>query len=147
MKLVLDTPTHDDRPVFVSGPFCGWNPADERFRMHRTGAGRYELKMPRGTGLPTEYKYTKGGWPDVELDENGLPPLNRRLARRPATRRDFVPHWRYMGHDIHPQAWPQRVVWEGVSMWPFRRRRRIVILLPAEYGDSCLLYTSPSPRD
>lgn len=135
MKLVLETPAIDDRPVFVAGPFNNWYPADDRFRMQRTDAGRYELKMPRGLALPSEYKYTKGGWTDVELDENGLPPFNRQLARRLATRYDYVPHWRFDGHDIHPQAWPQRVVWEGVSMWPFRRQRRIVILLPAEYSD------------
>ena len=73
LRLILTTPIQDGRPVYVTGNFNGWNPRDEQFRMQREADGTYTIAIPHDAKLPSnlEYKYTKGGWENVEIDRFG----------------------------------------------------------------------------
>ena len=88
----LTTPVEDDRPVYLSGNFNAWLPDKENLRLNKIEEGKYILKFPDNIKLPEtfEYKYTKGGWNQVELDEfgNGIP--NRIAKNRNGIYRDFV---------------------------------------------------------
>ena len=68
LALELTTPVDDERPVFVSGNFCEWYPDIEHFRMQKIEAGKYHFQFPPDFRFdqPLEYKYTRGGWDQVD---------------------------------------------------------------------------------
>ncbi|MFT4032123.1 MAG: alpha/beta hydrolase-fold protein [Siphonobacter sp.] len=132
VKLSLATLSIDDRPVYVTGTFANWLPDLPEFRMRQTRKGTYELTLPNWVHLPFEYKYTRGSWQTAELTVNGENAPNRTMLRLRAT--DFVPHWQDNGVAIAQELMPDVIVWPSFSMRPFRRKRRVSILLPAGYA-------------
>lgn len=95
MYLELNTIANDDRPVYISGDFCNWNPCDERFLMKKVDEGNYFLDLNKDFTFdkPLRYKYTKGGWEHVELDIFGNTSQNRTLSPIFEPHIDHVPLW------------------------------------------------------
>ncbi|GAB3173056.1 alpha/beta hydrolase-fold protein [Telluribacter humicola] len=95
LSLELTTPIVDDRPVYITGNFCDWNPGDEKYMMQKVAPGRYIFHFPNSEALPAalEYKYTRGDWNQVELDANSNPSINRVTDKKKGWVQDFVPHW------------------------------------------------------
>lgn len=143
LRFELTTPVLDDRPVYLSGNFCDWYPDLDEFKLKPLGLGRYGLDFPAGISLPDElvYKYTRGGWDQVELDEAGDVPPNRTTRRKVGTRRDSVPHWRWFGHSVNPEYWP-KLGWldNKFTMPQLRTTRRIRVLVPYDYDRSARHY-------
>jgi predicted alpha/beta superfamily hydrolase len=133
----LITPVRDDRPVFVSGNFCDWQPNHPSFQLQPTESGRYVLHLPDSVQLPAklEYKYTRGGWDDVELSAAGEGVPNRTRSRKVVTAEsDFVPHWRWQGSQYNIDWLPiNELLSEEFYSPELNSTRRITALLPHDY--------------
>ena len=105
----MTTPVEDNRPVYLSGNFNAWLPDKEELRLNKSEEGKYLLKFPDHIKLPEtfEYKYTKGGWNQVELDEFGNGISNRVAKNKNGIYRDFVPHWRLDGENLSENLLPE----------------------------------------
>jgi len=57
--------------------------ADRRYQLKRTSPKNYHLEIPAGAEIkfPIEYKFVRGGWDEVELDEHGNLTDNRIFLR------------------------------------------------------------------
>ena len=75
----LTTIAADKRPVYITGTFNDWKIADSRFQLHEIEAGKYVLDFPTDIDKPRifEYKYVRGDWSQVEVDEFGNRVKNR----------------------------------------------------------------------
>ena len=136
LKLELTTPANDDRPVYVSGNFCNWSPDLEELKMEQISPGQYQFTFPQNLDLPQEihYKYTRGGWDQVELDSDGNAPLNRSVACDRKRVKDFVPHWRHDGVSLDTSLKPiVEVFAEAYDIPQLQTSRRIQVLLPHNY--------------
>jgi predicted alpha/beta superfamily hydrolase len=135
----LSTPVADERPVFLSGNFNQWLPDREELELRKVEDGKYLLKFPDNIKLPEtfEYKYTKGGWNQVELDEFGNPTPNRIAKNKGGVFHDFVPHWRLDGKNLPENLMPEvRLISDEFEMPQFDRKRAVYILLPHNYEKS-----------
>jgi predicted alpha/beta superfamily hydrolase len=136
LRLELNTSVTDDRPVFVSGNFCGWHPDLDVFQLQRFGPGTYTLTFPADIRLPdiVEYKYTRGGWDSVELTGAGESRPNRVLSPGTEFQQDFVPHWRLSGQAFNPALVPHLEVLSSDFYAPqLGASRRVRVLLPYDY--------------
>ena len=135
----LTTPVEDNRPIYISGNFNDWAPDKEDFRLQKQGEGLYALHYPISYPLPDmlEYKYTKGGWDQVELDEFGHPSNNRVLNTIEGKVQDFVPHWRMNGANLPENVMPEiHLISDEFEMPQLQRKRAVYILLPKGYERS-----------
>ena len=137
--LELTTTADDDRPVFVAGNFCDWSPDLPQFEMTRVAQGKYRFQFPDWFRFEQtlEYKYTRGGWDQVELNPYGDSSKNRKLSPRTGVRRDFVPHWRRNGQPFEVKKLPiLETISEIFPIPQLDRTRRIQVLLPHDYYNS-----------
>ena len=134
LRLTLMTPVHDDRPVFVTGNFCDWQPNLDQFKLTQTGNGHHTFAFPVGLSLPEtlEYKYTKGGWDHVELSSAGEATTNRVIGSKPHNEPDIVPHWRWFGQPFNAEYLP-KLVGEEFHLPQLDTVRRVTVLLPYNY--------------
>ncbi|GAB3571168.1 alpha/beta hydrolase-fold protein [Hymenobacter daeguensis] len=124
--------------LFVAGSFNGWNPHATRYALHKNPDGTYQVALPAGLGA-IEYKFTRGSWPTVEIDDK-----NQAIANRKAdlsTTRDV--HHRVLawddqsgaavprGHTASPQV---HTLAAAFSMPQLGRQRRVLVYLPADYA-------------
>ncbi|TAG73218.1 MAG: alpha/beta hydrolase, partial [Runella slithyformis] len=87
------------------------------------------------------YKYTRGGWDQVELDAYGEPSKNRKLRPRTGIRRDSVPHWRRNGLPFDRIKLPIiETVSDAFLMPQLGRNRRVRVLLPHNYRHTTSTY-------
>ncbi|MFN4146240.1 MAG: alpha/beta hydrolase [Runella sp.] len=143
LTLELTTPIDDDRPVFVAGNFCEWFPDIKEFQMEKLASGQYRFQFPSDFNFsqPIEYKYTRGGWDQVELDAYGEAPPNRKIRAKSLLQRDFVPYWRKNGIAFDKRFMPQmEVIAEDFDIPQLSRKRRIRVLLPHDYATSTKRY-------
>jgi predicted alpha/beta superfamily hydrolase len=139
----LTTPVEDDRPVYLSGNFNAWLPDKENLKLSKVEEGKYILKFPDNIKLPEtfEYKYTKGGWNQVELDEFGNGTLNRVAKNKNGVYRDFVPHWRLDGENLSENLMPEiRLISDEFEIPQLGKKRAVYILLPHNYETSTKNY-------
>ncbi|MFD1142500.1 alpha/beta hydrolase [Larkinella insperata] len=135
IRLELTTPD-DDRPVFVSGSFCQWQPDAEQFKLHKTAPGQYSIELPGELAVeePPEYKYTRGGWDSVELSAAGESVPNRVFQSPSGVQQDSVPHWRWNGLPFNPDFLPRTdLVSHAFSLPQLDTTRRVQVLLPYDY--------------
>lgn len=143
LRLEVNTSTHDDRPVFVTGNFCDWLPQLDPFRMQPTGPGQYAYDFPKELSLPKklEYKYTRGGWDHVELDASGEPVANRTVLRSETLKQDCVPHWRWFGMPFNPELLPKiELLGDSFPVPKISQERRVHVLLPHDYAQTDTRY-------
>ena len=140
-KIQLTTPDNDARPVFLTGNFNNWHVSDSQFKMQRVGKGKYEFYFPDDFSflMPLEYKYVRGSWSDVELDEFGNTTDNRTTSKKTGIIRDRVQHWQTNGQNFKAPFLPIiETVSEQFEMPQLGKKRRIGVLLPFDY------YTNPN---
>lgn len=136
LRLELSTPVIDDRPVFVTGNFCNWQPNLDFLQFHQTGPSQYSLEFPADFSLPdvVEYKYTRGGWDQVELSAAGESTPNRVLTAGTELQQDFVPHWRWFGSAYDPKFLPiEEVLSTEFGSPELGTSRRVTVILPYDY--------------
>ncbi|MEZ4901020.1 MAG: alpha/beta hydrolase-fold protein [Spirosomataceae bacterium] len=143
LSLELITAIDDERPVFVAGNFCEWFPDVDRFQMKQLEKGKYHFQFPPDFSFtgPIEYKYTRGGWDQVELNAFGEPPKNRKINTKNVVVRDFVPYWRKNGRAYDELFIPIiETVDNEFEIPQLNRKRRVRILLPYDYYTSTKTY-------
>jgi glycosidase/chitodextrinase len=67
-------------PVYLSGSFNSWAPADAAYQMTKGTDGVYTLTLPLSAGSAIQYKVTRGTWATVEANANGSDIANRALT-------------------------------------------------------------------
>ncbi|MCB0638584.1 MAG: hypothetical protein KDC54_18265 [Lewinella sp.] len=137
LTLELKTVHEDDRPVYVSGTFNDWASGDERYRMTKVAPGQYTLRidLPPSDEL-IAYKYLRGTWEGVEVDEHGNESPNRIVRPGQQLRRDRVPRWKQDGLFYDPAFLPKIVILsEEFEVPQLIRTRRIAALLPHDYEE------------
>ncbi|MEM7572826.1 MAG: alpha/beta hydrolase-fold protein [Bacteroidota bacterium] len=138
--LVHDHSSNDERPVYVVGSFNDWQPGQEEYRMEpteRPGYFRLELDLAPGTEW-VEYKYTRGGWDGVELDEQGgYVPNRRKIIGQQWRHTDHVSRWAGEHYVFPTELLPKiEIIDEEFAIPQLIRTRRIAALLPHDYYES-----------
>lgn len=140
LSLRLATTEDSREPVYLAGNFNGWNAGDEACRMKQEGPGLFSFTFKDKNLLPgqLEYKYHRGGWDSVELDEYGNAAPNRLLDPRKAKEAlDHVPRWKKGGLAYKPAFLPEiQVISEQFEIPQLIKTRRIAALLPYDYRES-----------
>lgn len=138
MVFELETSEDDERPVRIVGNFNHWQLELGAIRMKKQGPGKYrgEIAGLRSLPSPLEYRYLKGGWDDVELDEYGSLSHPREIEKPEDTPhvKDQVLHWMKNGTAYKEQHLPEIIVLSEAFQIPqLIRTRRIAALLPHDY--------------
>ena len=95
MEFFLTSEDDDDRPIFITGNFNKWNPKDSKFRLEKVDDKNYHINIPDELlNDEIEYKFTKGGWENVEIDKyNNITP-NRKTKKENNKRVDCSSRYR-----------------------------------------------------
>lgn len=135
MEFYLTTTEIDERPVYITGNFNKWNPKDSRFRLKQIDAEHYYIKIDSDTLPETiEYKYTKGGWENGELDEKGRVSANRKIKKSKAITKDEVSVWRLNWGPFKKEYFPiVEMVDEEFYIPQLDKSRKVWALLPFDY--------------
>lgn len=137
LHIDLTTPAQDDRPVCITGNFCGWSIDNQAFRLRQVEGNHYAIDLTVDETWPEliEYKYYRGSEGSLELDELGEPTANRTVARDKASVQDDVPYWQWNGQPINPAFLPIEqtlyLEYPGSDV-----PRRVQVALPYDYDYS-----------
>ena len=137
--IYLETQNEGEEPVFLCGNFNDWRTDDPEYEMKKLAPGSYRYKFADLSDLPdpVEYKYTRGRWEYVELDEYGQGVPNRQVDPHDGTVHDFVPRWKLSDQWYPPQFLPLiQTVSDEFEIPKWIKTRRISVLLPHHYEES-----------
>ncbi|WP_209390179.1 alpha/beta hydrolase [Chryseobacterium sp. RR2-3-20] len=135
MKFILKTAENDARPVFITGNFNNWNPKDYKFQLEKSEDNTYNITIDNNL-LPEiiDYKFTKGGWENVELDKYGSITPNRKIETSSHETVDFVEKWRLNWGPFKEEFFPiVEIISEEFYIPQLDRYRKIWALLPYDY--------------
>ncbi|MNU13502.1 Amylopullulanase precursor [compost metagenome] len=135
MKFTLNTAEKDNRPIFITGNFNKWNPKDHGFQLKILDENTYSIDIEdQLLGDDIEYKFTKGGWENVELDQYGNITPNRKVKKKSAITNDFVEKWRFNWGPFKDEFFPiVEVISEEFYIPQLDRYRKVWALLPYDY--------------
>lgn len=131
----VTTEVDDDRPLFITGNFNKWNPKDSPFLLSKSPEGTYSIDIEDAL-LPEniEYKFTKGGWENVELDLSGNITFNRKISRKEQVSVNHVENWRLNWGPFKEEFNPVvEVISEEFYIPQLDRYRKVWALLPFNY--------------
>ncbi len=139
--LVFELTTSDkgELPIYLSGDFNGWKAAQEGLRLEKVSEHKFQLKLTIAPGSPEmlTYKYTRGSWESVEVDEYGNEVKARMVFSKAQLVQDHVPRWKQNGLFYNPALLPQKVIIsESFEIPQLIKTRRIAALLPHDYQHS-----------
>lgn len=126
---------NDFRDVYITGNFNHWNPKDPAFKLAETAAGHYTIDIA-DEQLPDaiDFKFTKGGWENVELDASGTITSNRNALKSEGISENNVAKWRENWGPFKPEYFPiAEVISEKFYIPQLDRYRKIWALLPHDY--------------
>lgn len=137
--LKLTSSEEDDRPVFVAGNFNEWNPKHPDYEMSRNDDNSFEITLDL-TGWKKKkikYKFTRGGWENVEIDRYGNITKNRKATIAKGTADEVVEKWRVNWAPFKEEFFPKvELVSEAFIMPQLNRSRKVWALLPHDYYES-----------
>ena len=82
MEFFLTSEDNDDRAIFITGNFNKWNPQDPKFKLEKMDESNYYINIPdAGLNDEIEFKFTKGGWENVEIDKYDSITPNRKVKK------------------------------------------------------------------
>ena len=131
----VTTEDKDEREVFITGNFNKWNPKDLQFQLKKNKDDSYSIDINNQL-LPEniEYKFTKGGWENVELDRFGNITPNRKAAKKDKTCNSIVEKWRLNWGPFKEEFNPVvEVISENFYIPQLDRYRKVWALLPYDY--------------
>ncbi len=79
-RVSVPASTPANGPVYLSGSFNGWLPADPAYQLVKGTDGIYTITLPLASGTAVQYKATRGSWATVEANANGSDIANRSLT-------------------------------------------------------------------
>jgi predicted alpha/beta superfamily hydrolase len=140
MYLEVETHVKDERPVYLTGDFCNWNPSNPEYLLEKVDEGKFRIgksKLPQ-VSENSQYIYTKGGWDNVELDVFGNSPQKRVFDFSPEVKADFVPLWRQNGYTpFYKETMPLIEIFsEAFEIPQLKRTRKISVILPHDYHEN-----------
>lgn len=132
------TPEFDERPIYITGNFNGWNPKEVKYQMKELNEGEYYIKINDEILPPKiEYKFTKGGWEHVELDQYGNITANRIVLLAHKNTEDRVEKWRYNWGPFKNEFFPiVELIDEEFYIPQLDKTRKVWALLPYGYYKS-----------
>ena len=139
LSIILTTDEDDSRPVYISGNFNEWHTRDKNFMMERIGEGVYLFKFNPELDYPEEllYKFTKGDWSEVEIDQYGNRTENRSCTPDSGLVKEHVQNWRKNWLPFKPDFLPQiHLISDEFEMPQLNKKRRVWALLPYDYDSS-----------
>ena len=136
-KVPAATPPFDT--LFVAGSFNNWNPHNPRYALQKNADGTYQISLPLSP-VPAEYKFTRGSWATVEVDDKNQQIANRKADLTAA--REIIHQvlaWddqsgvaaKSKTHTATPRV---HVLATAFVMPQLGRRRRVWVYLPADYA-------------
>mgnify|MGYP001793490558 CR=1 FL=1 len=138
MQFKLETSEEDGRAIYLTGNFNKWNPKDEQFKLNKIEDSKYEIQID-DADLPEkiEYKFTKGGWESVEIDEYDNIMPNRKTAKSRQKTQDHVEKWRFNWGPFKEEFFPiAEVISEEFYNPQLEKYRKVWALLPHNYYSS-----------
>lgn len=138
MRFNLFTELPDAREIYITGNFNGWNPKDPNFKLAKKDENNFYIVIDDAE-MPDliEYKYTKGGWENVELDDNGDATTNRKIKKSAKPANDAVTNWRLNWGPFKQEFFPvAEVISEKFYIPQLDRYRKVWALLPHDYYTS-----------
>lgn len=132
----LTTTQDDERPVYLTGNFNKWKAQDENYKMSKIGDGAYHFTFNKTAELPDtiDYKYVKGSWQDVEVDEYGCDVHHHTVGESRGVVKDQVPRWKKDNIAFDATYLPIiELSTEGEDIPQLRRKRKIWVVLPHDY--------------
>ncbi|MCS4304703.1 alpha/beta hydrolase [Chryseobacterium sp. BIGb0232] len=138
MRFELYTDEKDDRPVFITGNFNNWNPKDYNYQLKLSDSFHYFIEIEdEKLADEIEYKFTKGGWENVELDKYGNITPNRKTKKTLQKTSDTVEKWRLNWGPFKEEFFPTaEVISEKFYIPQLDRYRKIWAVLPYDYHTS-----------
>ncbi|MBB4805655.1 putative alpha/beta superfamily hydrolase [Chryseobacterium defluvii] len=135
MRFDLYTEENDDRPVYITGNFNNWNPKDSNFQLKQSDTGSYSIEIDDSLLSPNiDYKFTKGGWENVELDKYGNITPNRKTEKSKGRVSDSVEKWRLNWGPFKKEYFPlAEIISEEFYIPQLDRYRKVWALLPYDY--------------
>jgi predicted alpha/beta superfamily hydrolase len=138
MEFFLMTSEFDERPIYITGNFNGWNPKEAKYQMKELDEGEYYIKIDDEI-LPKkiEYKFTKGGWEHVELDQYGNITFNRVALLSQKKAEDRAEKWRYNWGPFKNEFFPiVELIDKEFYIPQLDKTRKVWALLPHNYYKS-----------
>ncbi len=138
MQFTLKSLEDDDRPVYITGNFNKWNPRDQNFLLTETIKNTYSIDI-ENINLPEiiEYKFTRGGWGNVEIDRFGNITPNRKITKESIKTEDIVEKWRLNWAPFKDEFFPiVEIISEKFFIPQLNKTRKIWALLPYNYHQS-----------
>lgn len=135
MRFELYTEESDKRPIYITGNFNRWNPKEYGYQLTQLDSNNYFIEIEDQI-LPDEieYKFTKGGWENVELDQYGNITPNRKVAKSARLITDTVEKWRLNWGPFKEKFFPiVEIISEKFYIPQLDRYRKIWALLPYDY--------------
>ncbi|MDV7696176.1 alpha/beta hydrolase-fold protein [Chryseobacterium soli] len=135
MTFELYTEESDDRTVYITGNFNNWNPRDPGFQLKKLDPNSYSIDIDSQL-LPDhiEYKFTKGGWENVELDQYGSITPNRKAEKTEGKVKSIVEKWRLNWGPFKKEFFPiAEIISEEFYIPQLDRYRKVWALLPYDY--------------
>ncbi len=139
LEIVLKTAEDDSRPIYLSGNFNKWRTQDKEFMMEKIEENYYHFKFKTDFVYPQEivYKFTKGDWSEVEIDEDGNPTPNRTIKNFSGIHNEYVPKWRKNWLPFKQSYLPQvLLISDEFEIPQLNKTRKIWALLPHDYDKS-----------
>ena len=142
MKFHLNSAEKDDRPIYITGNFNDWDPRDEDFVLQQIDIENYSIEIPDHLLIEKiEYKYTKGGWENGEIDRYGNINPNRRALKSDQETHDLVERWRINWGPFKKEFFPViELISEKFYIPQLNKTRKIWALLPYNYHKSNKTY-------
>ena len=139
LNFMLTTDDDDFRPVYISGNFNNWATQDPNFMMEKIGDGLYHYKFSAvfSPEEPMSYKFTKGDWSEVEIDQYGNRTENRICTKSNGIHQEHVHKWRKNWLPFKPNFLPQvKLISDEFEIPQLNKTRKIWALLPHDYDHS-----------
>lgn len=138
MRFNLYTRETDNRDIYITGNFNDWNAKDPHYKLKKEDKHNFYISIP-DSSLPgnIEYKFTKGGWENVEMDLDEKITPNRRVKKGKKVVNDKVEKWRLNWGPFKKEFFPIIELIDDKFYIPqLDRTRKVWALLPYDYYES-----------
>ncbi len=126
----------DDRPVYLTGSFNNWNPLDPQYLLQQED-GHYFIDLEIASDEQVTFKFTRGGWENVEIDRYGNITGNRELPQEVTAVDEVVERWRTDWSPFKDEFFPIiELVSDAFAIPQLKKTRRVWALLPYDYHKS-----------
>ena len=138
MEFFLKSEDNDDRAVFITGNFNKWNPSDPKFKMEKLDDSNYYIDIQDDwLNDEIEFKFTKGGWENVEIDKYDSITPNRKARKENKKVQVNIEKWRLNWGPFKKEFFPTvELVDKAFYIPQLDKTRKVWALLPFDYHKS-----------